>query len=525
MHQEDKNFVPHLTWFDQVRILINELDLINRTNEDKSFPDKLNGHLHLISNKEIDLMAKIKTHLRNCIIAYPIESHSKNFDALLWRYCFHQPIDMLRRKLKLGKNSIGFSSSKISAQIQGLIDEGLAFFPELIFNLIKAFTDIDIVEKKTGLPGNNLDPLWILGVERKFVELFQDRLGIYTNVLDGREAFFSIFLQNPNSNICIQIIYRLLIFCGDLGRYRCQLIKSFASDQNSFAALFYSLAYILDPKQGHAANQLAVLHLINDDIPSAILWYFRAIIADTPFPAAINNMRAFLDKCITSARKDNSPIYIKWYPLVEFVNICFEDKESPSLLDVSDVITDAHTASQICCILLLFSSHCGLKHHRTSIHKSLDVLINTFEAKFLPDMQGFVDKKAIEFCLIVLPTIRRYCHEKLEFVPHLSLNHPSQLPLIRNILIETFLDYQGIPEIIKLIRVIINAIDRNNIVELQQYFLLSSVCKNHLMVSSLPSFFGNPSLHQHSPMLEKRNPLSHHSQMDEDDVILFQGFQ
>lgn len=69
------------------------------------------------------------------------------------------------------------------------------------------------------------------------------------------------------------IIYRLLIFCGDLARYRTQYSRPFRRRDGGYglAALFYQKARWLLPSHGHAFNMLAVTWSLDEDCEDTII--------------------------------------------------------------------------------------------------------------------------------------------------------------------------------------------------------------------------------------------------------------
>lgn len=116
---------------------------------------------------------------------------------------------------------------------------------------------------------------------------------------------------------CMQsIVYRLLIFCGDLARYRSQFNKAFQSDNFEYAWRIYSAARRLAPDHGHACNQLAVVCSLLHDTPLTIFWYLRAVCCAIPFAAAQRNAIAYLDKVLAEPKATESTA---WLPLFRVV--------------------------------------------------------------------------------------------------------------------------------------------------------------------------------------------------------------
>lgn len=223
----------------------------------------------------------------HCILSYPSESHAENIDATLWRHCFYLPIDYYRRQLKDPKSAKGrWALSELSR----LIDSGLAFLATLLHDLCSLYAS----------PENSC--------QERICAIF-DAVGL---PVPGAEAHGSKVTFE-----CMQsILYRVLIFCGDLARYRCQFNKSFQADNFEYAWQIYSAARHLAPDQGHACNQLAVVCSLLHDMPLTVYWYLRAECCAAPFAAARRNVASYLDKALV----DNQSLTVElWHPFFVFI--------------------------------------------------------------------------------------------------------------------------------------------------------------------------------------------------------------
>lgn len=223
-------------------------------------------------------VGRLQVLYQQCILEHPTESHAKNVDAMLWRHCFYQPIDYYRRQLKNHPQS---SSGRWAlAELNRHIDAGFAFLACLVQSLV--------VRGGGFVPdGGSLDEmLHALGLP---------------HLPERRSSSAPV----PGLDI---IVYRLLIFCGDLARYRTQFNQSFQSDHYRLAWRLYQAALRLQPDHGHAANQMAVVASLLGDPLTAVLWYLRAECCAVPFAAARHNLVSFLERQIDTAPLDQSAI-------------------------------------------------------------------------------------------------------------------------------------------------------------------------------------------------------------------------
>lgn len=196
---------------------------------------------------------------------------------MLWRYCFYLPIDYYRRQLKDPKSVEGRWAI---AELDRIIEMGLAFFSLLFYEL-------------TGLKGSSIS-------EDKTSEIFSV-LGLPppTTIISSSNS------SGGNDGGILKVVpgvdainYRLLIFCGDLVRYRGQFNRPFQQDYHRLAWDIYMSAHCLEPDRGHAANQLAVVCSLLGDTLMTIFWYLRGESCSLFFAASRQNLLAFLEKTL-----------------------------------------------------------------------------------------------------------------------------------------------------------------------------------------------------------------------------------
>ncbi|TGJ80684.1 hypothetical protein E0Z10_g8086 [Xylaria hypoxylon] len=110
-----------------------------------------------------------------------------------------------------------------------------------------------------------------------------------------------------------------LVRLGDLVRYRCQLSDKFSKAIFDTASDYYGLANNLDPEDGSAHHQLAVLHQIPGQHFDIVYRFHRAIVISRPHELALKNLeREFKSpESSSQARKgpvnDQSQAMVTWF--------------------------------------------------------------------------------------------------------------------------------------------------------------------------------------------------------------------
>ncbi|KAI1751456.1 hypothetical protein F4782DRAFT_184486 [Xylaria castorea] len=110
-----------------------------------------------------------------------------------------------------------------------------------------------------------------------------------------------------------------LVHMGDLARYRCQLSDKFSKTTFDKAADYYSLANSLDPDDGSAHHQLAVLHQIPSQHFDIVYHFHRAIAVARPHELALRNLEREFKSSESSAQakkgssKDQSQAMLTWF--------------------------------------------------------------------------------------------------------------------------------------------------------------------------------------------------------------------
>ncbi|KAI0191211.1 hypothetical protein EV127DRAFT_480578 [Xylaria flabelliformis] len=110
-----------------------------------------------------------------------------------------------------------------------------------------------------------------------------------------------------------------LVHMGDLARYRCQLSDKFSKTIFDKAADYYILANSLDPDDGSAHHQLAVLHQIPSQHFDIVYHFHRAIAVTKPHELALKNLEREFKSSESSAQakkgssKDQSQAMLTWF--------------------------------------------------------------------------------------------------------------------------------------------------------------------------------------------------------------------
>lgn len=271
---------------------------------------------------------------RKCILDFPVESHADNLDARLWRHCFYQPIDFYRRQLKDAKSPLGRWAL---SQLNRLIDSGLAFLISLLFDLAS------------------------FGINKP-VELFAPIFSSFG---------FPLPLKSSARPGLEDIIYRMLIFAGDLARYRCQFNRQFQKDQFHLAWVIYQTALKFEPAHGHAANQLAVVGSLLNDVIITSFWYLRAECCALPFSAAHHNLLTYLQKSLSHSES---------IPLRPFISLIYDfigSAHTPELHPFTswlDSNISTISCSQACLMIAILAT---ISLRSPTAIKALDHFLNT----------------------------------------------------------------------------------------------------------------------------------------------------
>lgn len=210
----------------------------------------------------------------------------------LWKNCFYQPINFYRQHAKdqstpKGKYAI--------SEINRIIDAGLGAFIMLLH---------DVLSASEGATAISLCEIF---------EMFGFPTPSGHKIVPGLDALCN----------------KLLVIIGDLARYRCQFSRTFHEDSYNLAWRIYNVAKRLQPENGHAANQLAVVGSLLNDSLMTTLWYLRAECCTMPFKGAKKNLLAYLEKVIAKDHQD------EWRPVIIFVRETLENEDKivdPSVL-------------------------------------------------------------------------------------------------------------------------------------------------------------------------------------------------
>lgn len=126
----------------------------------------------------------------------------------------------------------------------------------------------------------------------------------------------------------IEVIYNVIIFCGDLARYREHFREVHAGSDSASgtttpprrpnrsqhakvapdyttAILYYDAARLFLPHNGHASHQIAITSAIQGDNLASVYHYYRALCVKHPFTNAQQNLNHLLKKHVDSFLKSD----------------------------------------------------------------------------------------------------------------------------------------------------------------------------------------------------------------------------
>ncbi|KAI0526450.1 hypothetical protein F5B22DRAFT_632927 [Xylaria bambusicola] len=123
----------------------------------------------------------------------------------------------------------------------------------------------------------------------------------------------------PLRTLILKSCHMTLVRLGDLVRYRCQLSDKFSKATFETASDYYSLANSLDPEDGSAHHQLAVLHKIPGQHFDIVYHFHRAIAVSRPHELALQNLEREFKSPENSYQarkgpaKDQSQAMVSWF--------------------------------------------------------------------------------------------------------------------------------------------------------------------------------------------------------------------
>ncbi|KAI1822955.1 hypothetical protein F4861DRAFT_355520 [Xylaria intraflava] len=123
----------------------------------------------------------------------------------------------------------------------------------------------------------------------------------------------------PLRTMVLKSCQMTLVRLGDLARYRCQLSDNFSEATFKTALDYYGLANGLDPDDGSAHHQLAVLHQIPGQHFDIVYHFHRAIAISKPHELALRNLeREFKSpgnpsQARKGPAKDRSQAMVTWF--------------------------------------------------------------------------------------------------------------------------------------------------------------------------------------------------------------------
>ncbi|KAF2968475.1 hypothetical protein GQX73_g5114 [Xylaria multiplex] len=123
----------------------------------------------------------------------------------------------------------------------------------------------------------------------------------------------------PLRTLVLKSCHMTLVRLGDLVRYRCQSSDKFSRATFDTASDYYGLANSLDPEDGSAHHQLAVLHQIPGQHFDIVYHFHRAIVVSKPHELALKNLEREFKSPESSSQarkgpaKDQSQAMVTWF--------------------------------------------------------------------------------------------------------------------------------------------------------------------------------------------------------------------
>ncbi|KAG8713267.1 hypothetical protein FRC08_013477 [Ceratobasidium sp. 394] len=281
-------------------------------------------------DREIDIQFKrIQRRYKELLFDFPFARQTQSVDQALWTDTSYALITRYRARIDPVRNSSANNKNvvenrKILQKFLAFLAAEGAFWSGIALRLVRAH---GLHEANRALTALGMDIVEFENREsltRRGVNAEPRRVEV-----DGDPAPPSFPPPTPEhrSNKLLAV-FRVLIFLGDLARYREQYgthpNKSNnengrrprggrrGKDRNNDvppekryakAEAYYLQAKLLLPDYGNPFNQLAIVYSYQHDLFGAALNYYRALCVRRPFPTAKDNLIRTLGKCLEADRE------------------------------------------------------------------------------------------------------------------------------------------------------------------------------------------------------------------------------
>lgn len=203
------------------------------------------------------LRTRLKESAYRLIISFPLIAAKDEVDVKLWRLVFYDQIVFYRKTSKKQEASmtalvktINMGIGTVTGLLRGLVEGGVEC--QMISALLK---DIGHIVTPTGKK-----------VAQSTPEL-------------------------------INMVYRLMIYLGDLFRYACNYCPEYAENKFALSRMVYEHAVDFQPEKGHAYNQMAVIAAFMDDPLDTLYCYLTSMIVPDHFTRVVQqNLQDFVKK-------------------------------------------------------------------------------------------------------------------------------------------------------------------------------------------------------------------------------------
>ncbi|KAK2719172.1 nonsense-mediated mRNA decay factor SMG7-like [Artemia franciscana] len=218
---------------------------------------RLKNDLSSIALSDEVLIAKIED-LQECYGCLLLQDLDQSLDDKieldLWNYCFKGPISKFQSKMSNRKDP---KYRELKSRYQHILELSMGFYLSLLESL-KEQNDLAFPEqKKDG---------------SKFIILKKQRIPA---------------INEPSRSSLLYLTQHVYIHLGDLARYRRFLEE---------AEAYYKQAVGVEPSNGHAYNQLALLEAAGGIQLSVVFYYVRSVCVKHPFPPGMANLEKVYSK-------------------------------------------------------------------------------------------------------------------------------------------------------------------------------------------------------------------------------------
>ncbi|RNA08050.1 telomerase-binding EST1A isoform X1 [Brachionus plicatilis] len=220
---------------------------------------------------------QIREHLNKActeaLFAHLEMATNSNTDLNHWRCCYHLLIEALRKELNSNKSLKPPQQNYLSKCIKDYIDQGIAFYSNLMSNLEKKYFNFE---------------------SSLFVDLnYYDR----TLKFIDKTKNSNTQIRSKDAKYCLMAFNRIYIYLGDLERYREMIFPSQPNQRDySLARHYYLKAIPFAPKVSRAYHQLAILAVYTKRRLDSCYYYFRCLQVPIPLTSVRQSLNSIFEE-------------------------------------------------------------------------------------------------------------------------------------------------------------------------------------------------------------------------------------